>query len=77
MTFGRSWRFCSSAPSSATSKGRYVRIKSLDDRLDSIYRYGRHDVRLVEQDDVRELELIGQSDDQSHHNKKRKRHTGR
>jgi hypothetical protein len=37
------------------------RIECLDDRLDTIDRLGRHHIRLVEQNDIREFDLIGQA----------------
>jgi hypothetical protein len=37
------------------------RIQGLDDRLDTIDCLGRHHIRLVEQNDIREFDLIGQA----------------
>jgi len=75
MTFGKSWRYCNTV--SSFTKRRHVRIKGLDDGLDPIYRLGRHDVRLVEQDHVGKLDLIRQSTRQSCLNENGKRYTGR
>lgn len=46
----------------------HVRVQSLHDRLDPIDRLCRHYVRLVEQNDIRKLDLVGQTVCQSGHN---------